>query len=61
MDLQLQKPLENLHMAFNIGQLDTLNTDLKSWTQDSPLDKLCPKDLFYLQLLLAVCRLFQLA
>ena len=63
MDLQLQKPLENLHMAFNIGQLDTLDTDLKSGTQDSPLDKLCPKDMsrFYLQLLLAVCRLFQLA
>ena len=61
MDLQLQKPLENLHMAFNT--MDMLVTDLNAGTQDSPLDKLCPKDLskFYLQLLLVVCRLFQLA
>ena len=59
MDLQLQKPLENLHMAFNT--MDMLGTDLNAGTQDNPLNKLCPKDLFYLQLLLAVCRLFQLA
>ena len=54
---------EPAHGFQHIGQLDTLDTDLNFGTQDSPFDKLCPKDLsrFYLQLLLAVCRLFQLA